>query len=274
MNISVVIPCFNSQGTLKYTLDSLNKQTVSGFEIIVVDDGSFEEVVVPDNVKLIRHKQNLGIAASRNTGFKNSSREIVVFVDADVQLAEDFIENILNAYNSDVAGVGGRLDETKKGSLGKWRSLYLRQHFGDKSINDIPMLFGALSSYRKKVLQDLGGFDEFFKTNAEDVDFGIRLKKAGYILGYTPYALGKHLRVDNFLGIIKNIFRWYYWGYKARQKNLLIDRNSANKEIKQIILQCKNNIYEDLFVHKNMFFPLMTMINCFMKIITLILVVG
>lgn len=84
---SVIIPLFNKEKFIRRTLDSVRLQTISPFEVIVVDDGSTDngpaivEKEYPE-FTLIRQK-NQGVSAARNTGIRASKYEYIVFLDAD-----------------------------------------------------------------------------------------------------------------------------------------------------------------------------------------------
>lgn len=90
-SVSVVIPMFNSSATIERALESVTAQSLPPLEVIVVDDGSndmsadivarWSESNFP--VQLIRHRQNLGPSASRNSGWNMAKGTYVVFLDAD-----------------------------------------------------------------------------------------------------------------------------------------------------------------------------------------------
>jgi hypothetical protein len=86
-SVSVVIPCYNSSGTLLRAIDSVRRQTVPVAEIIVVDDGSTDgsadlvEAQCPD-VTLLR-QANAGSAAARNTGMREARGAFIALLDAD-----------------------------------------------------------------------------------------------------------------------------------------------------------------------------------------------
>lgn len=89
--VSTVIPMFNSAATIERALESIAAQSLPPQEVIVVDDASNDMSVsiverwsnskIP--VKLIRHSQNLGPSASRNTGWNLATGDYVAFLDAD-----------------------------------------------------------------------------------------------------------------------------------------------------------------------------------------------
>lgn len=100
MKISIIIPCFNSQETIRKCLDSALAQTVEPFEVIVVDDASTDDT--PEilksygtRIKVITHKTNQGVGVSRGDGIKASSGDFVFFLDADDWLSPDAISILI-----------------------------------------------------------------------------------------------------------------------------------------------------------------------------------
>ena len=97
MNISVVIPAFNSEKTIARALDSVYCQEVPVHEVIVVDDGSADSTLdilhaqYPD-VILIRHGQNKGPGAARNAGIETATGDWIAFLDADDQWLPDKLQ--------------------------------------------------------------------------------------------------------------------------------------------------------------------------------------
>jgi glycosyltransferase involved in cell wall biosynthesis len=101
--VSVVIPCYNYAQFLGEAVKSVLAQTYPHFEIIVVDDGSTDniaEVVArfPD-VRLIP-QENQGLSAARNTGLRESKGSCLVFLDADDRLLPDALETGVNSMKS------------------------------------------------------------------------------------------------------------------------------------------------------------------------------
>lgn len=100
--ISIVIPVYNEEDVIIDCLSSLNKQTHSNFEVIIVDDGSTDKTpklikkYKPDKYKLVIIKQNHeGPGAGRNLGVKKATGEILVFVDADMAFDRDFLKKLV-----------------------------------------------------------------------------------------------------------------------------------------------------------------------------------
>ena len=104
MKISVVIPSHNRKELLKRSINSVNNQTIKPFEIIVVDDGSFDgtEAMIKRNydfIKFIKQK-NKGVSAARNFGIKVSSGEWICFLDSDDEWKNDKLEKQIIAAKS------------------------------------------------------------------------------------------------------------------------------------------------------------------------------
>jgi Predicted glycosyltransferases len=98
--ISIIVAIFNRKDELFELLNSLSSQTDKDFEIIIVDDGSlidlkpiiqsFDEIL---NIQYFR-KDNSGPGLTRNYGARRANNEWLVFVDSDVIVEKDYIENI------------------------------------------------------------------------------------------------------------------------------------------------------------------------------------
>lgn len=87
VRFSVIIPCFNAQQFIAFTLESVAKQTLAPFEIIVIDDGSTDESLAiinnsPLSVKVL-HSERKGGAGARNIGIKEATGDWLAFLDAD-----------------------------------------------------------------------------------------------------------------------------------------------------------------------------------------------
>ena len=98
--ISVVIPLFNKEASIKQSLMSVLSQSYQDFEVVIVDDGSTDnsvakvEEIQDSRIRLIL-QENGGPGKARNTGVKNAKGEWVLFLDADDELLPD----ALNGFN-------------------------------------------------------------------------------------------------------------------------------------------------------------------------------
>ncbi|MEE3414457.1 MAG: glycosyltransferase [Prevotella sp.] len=99
--ISVIVPVYNAEHTLKECIDSILTQSVKDFELILVDDGSkdhspkmCDEYAVQDNRIVVIHKQNGGVSSARNAGLDIAKGKWITFIDSDDSIANGYFENI------------------------------------------------------------------------------------------------------------------------------------------------------------------------------------
>ncbi|MFB6177215.1 MAG: glycosyltransferase family 2 protein [Halobaculum sp.] len=171
---AVVIPTYERAARLRETVASVRDQTVSGYEIHVVDDGSEtdaqHEVLadLTDAGDVTVHRQaNAGPAAARNTGWRATDADVICFTDDDCLVPEDWIESLLDGFEPGVGAVGGQLlptDEAVERSPFARLHRYRNQHVYDvpdertRGGADLPMGGTANIAYRRKALEAVDGF--------------------------------------------------------------------------------------------------------------------
>lgn len=101
--ISVVIPLYNKEKQIAYTLQSVFEQTFQDFEIVVVDDGStdnsVEEVEKFDDSRIwLIHQTNAGVSAARNRGIEEARGELIAFLDADDEWMPEYLATQYGLY--------------------------------------------------------------------------------------------------------------------------------------------------------------------------------
>ena len=111
--ISVIVPVYNAEKTLRGTLDSILRQTFRDFEIILVDDGSTdsspaicEEYAGRDSRIRVIHQENKGLSEARNAGIRASAGKCLTYVDSDDFLTENALEKwteLINRFQADMA---------------------------------------------------------------------------------------------------------------------------------------------------------------------------
>lgn len=107
--ISVIIPVYNSESTIRKCLESLIHQTYTNYEVLIVDDGSTDnsldickEVCHHSNNVHIFHKENGGSASARNLGLEKAKGEWITFVDSDDWVYPDYLNNYVLYVNDNV----------------------------------------------------------------------------------------------------------------------------------------------------------------------------
>lgn len=224
--IALIVPCYNGARYVPELLSSIERQTVKPARVLFIDDGSTDDsasiISGHEGVTLLRHEHNRGLAAARNTAIAEADQSVLLFVDSDTVLPDDFVSRCRALYRlyPDVAGIGGQAIEACQESIfDTWRRLHMSQSFGPEILKPAPMLWGVCSSYRRDVLDSIGRFNLEFSCNAEDVDIGFRLNDNGHCLLYHPGLSVQHRKSDTRDTLEKTLYRWFYWGGRAHRRN-------------------------------------------------------
>lgn len=166
--ISVVVPVYNVEPYLPDCLESICRQTYRNVEIILVDDGSTDgcgdicdKYKVKDSRVRVIHKLNEGLSEARNTGLRNATGELVLFVDADDYIEKNMVEalyNVLKNTNSDIAACPYRrfytCDDLKSVNLSSEKKVYSGKEFLERVFlnKDKNIEFVAVNKLYKKNL--------------------------------------------------------------------------------------------------------------------------
>lgn len=218
--VSVVVPTYNRAYGLAACLDSLMEQDYRDYEVILSDDGSTDETrMVANRYPRVQYiaGPNGGPAVARNRGIRRALGEFVVFTDDDCRVPHEWLARIIDGYtrHPEVAGVGGYLDPpdavVQKSILARYERFVSARLYRQSAqqemiggLDDYPGGGTSNMSYRKAVLDAIGGFDEWFPyAAAEDHDLRVRVHAHGHKLLYLP------LRVEHM--------RTYSWASFRRQ---------------------------------------------------------
>ncbi len=221
--VTVIIPVFNGAATIKRALDSVVSQTFTNYEIVVVDDGSTDqtaEIVEQSCIErlvLIRHAQNRGAAAARNTGIAASKGRWLAFLDSDDTWMPEKVARQVQKMQGAVSNVTACVTgyHLHKGDRKQTVSLALPPGAFRREI-----LFGCTISpgstlfVEQRVFNEIGLFDENLR-RLEDWDWFLRfaerydmmfisepLVKVYYTPSKAPYTLDE---MDPVLSAIREI---------------------------------------------------------------------
>jgi len=230
VKVAVGVPCYNAAATIGACIASLGEQTRTPDEIIVVDDGSTDNsglLAGYAGAEVISPGENVGLSAARNLLWQHTDADIILFVDADTVARSDLLEKLLKHYVSpEVGGVGGQAVEARIESIyDLWRKFSAAQTLGDRVLEDAQVLFGLCCSYRRSVLEQATGFDPYFRTNGEDHDISIRIRKVGHRLVYEPAAVVEHYRTDTFRSLMRMLYRYELFTQVAKMRNGVLIEN-------------------------------------------------
>jgi glycosyltransferase involved in cell wall biosynthesis len=181
--VSVVIPVYNGEKTIRETIDCVLNQSLSDFELLVINDGSKDstlEIVskIQDPRLNVFSYPNAGLAATRNRGISLASSDYISFIDADDLWTPDKLEAQLKALqeNPQAAVAYSWTDCIDESSQFLRKGGYLTVN-GDVYSQLLVVDFlesGSNPLFRKQALIEVSGFDESL-TAAEDWDILLRL---------------------------------------------------------------------------------------------------
>ncbi len=219
MKICLYIPCRNGESTLPEVFDAVSRQTRSPDLLLLVDDRSTDATPALARsagwTVIATTSERSGLSAARNRATAAAVAEgcdVIAGLDADAVPGPTYVETLTHFYEThpDVAGTCGNMRERFTATPSDlWRAVYLRQHWGDKPIENPPILFGSSAAHRTEVLLRLGGFNEALGTNFEDTELTQRLLRAGHRLAYMPELASEHLKRDTPDSVLAMFWNWY-----------------------------------------------------------------
>lgn len=106
--VSIIVPVYNAEKYLNRCIDSILSQTMTDFELLLIDDGSkdnsgriCDEYAEKDARVRVFHKPNGGVSSARNLGLDNAKGKWITFVDADDRCSCDYLEHLLSKVDDD-----------------------------------------------------------------------------------------------------------------------------------------------------------------------------
>jgi len=212
MDISIIIPIYRRTEWISKCINALLNQDYQGvFEVILIDDGSPNEVeiisainkLLNDKIFLLKFIRNnhAGPAATRNYGVKFSSGELLCFIDDDSIPEKTWLREIINSFKENpqagiVSGLTLSYYREKGLPLLLEKTIYSGKNWATCNI-----------AYRRDVFEKLGGFDETFKEASwEDNELGLRAQWAGYLHIHNTNAVLYHPHERTIEEYIKKCF--------------------------------------------------------------------
>ncbi|RPI09255.1 MAG: glycosyltransferase family 2 protein [Actinobacteria bacterium] len=194
ISLSVVVPATDEPPTLSRCRDAIAASDHPAEEVIVVDAPS-----------------TLSASAARNAGAERATGDVIVFVDADVEVHRDAFTRIRAAFDRDpkLAAVFGAYDDTPDddGTVSAFRNL-LHHHVHVSGAGPAETFWTGLGAVRRTSFADVGGFDEarYPHPSVEDIDLGQRLRARGERITLDPTIQGTHLKVWTLRSMVTTDF--------------------------------------------------------------------
>jgi glycosyltransferase involved in cell wall biosynthesis len=182
--LSVIVPATDRPPTLDRCVEAIRAALDPGDELAVVTEPP---------------RCHPGVA--RNDGVTRTTGDVLVFVDADVEVRDDALARLRTAFEADstLAATFGSYDDDpgEDGTVSAFRNL-LHHHVHHESPGEATTFWTGLGAVRRSAFEAVGGFDPGLRY-LEDVDFGMRLAADGHRIVLQPEIQGKHLK------------RWSLW---------------------------------------------------------------
>ena len=209
--VSIIIPCHNYAEFVGKAIQSCLDQTVPAYEIIVVDDFSSDnsiEIIKDYPVKLVKQPHNSGVAHARNAGIASSTGDYFICLDADDELAPDYIEKVLKEMKGDRQVV-----YTDIQFIGDTDYIHIYKDFSIEDLRENQNIPSACALVDRRVFELVGGFNNDWY---EDYSFWLRVANKGF----------------NFKHIAEPLFRYRKHG-KSRINMLDVQQAHGVNELKQ-----------------------------------------
>lgn len=213
MKLSVVILNYNVRYFLEQCLYSVQKAIEKlDAEIIVIDNNSKDDScemvksLFPE-VILLENTENIGFSKANNQAVKIAKGEYICILNPDTAVAEDTFLKVLNYAETQkklgalgvyfMDGTGNFLPESKRNlptpkasflKLSGFVKSYYASHFHETETGEVAVLAGAFMLLKRKIYNEVKGFDEDYFMYGEDIDLSYKLTKAGYKNHYFGFA--------------------------------------------------------------------------------------
>ena len=235
--VSVIIPCYNEQATIRLLLDALREQTFlrAEMEVLVSDgmstDGTRAVIAAfqkdfPDLSIRVVDNTNRSIPAAVNRAIESSRGEIIVRLDAHSKPYPDYVAKCVKAHAENRGDNVGGVWEIQPGvdtwiaksiavaaahPLGVGDALY-RHAKHAAEVDTVP--FG---SFKRALVERLGFFDETLLTN-EDYEFNARVRKAGGRIWLDPAIRSIYFARSTLLELARQYWRYGFWKWRMLRR--------------------------------------------------------
>jgi len=243
--VSIYVPVYNGQNTIESCLNSILSQTVKPNKILVINDNSTDETAeilkkYSDKIEIINNEKNLGVSYIRNLATNYLKSKFIASIDADVELTNNWLEKLIDkATKENITLIGGKMYEKfLNNPYNFWRSIRLKQNWGENDILNPKFVFGCNSLLNTENLenQDMYRNDhEYYKTNGEDIEFSKKILNKNKNLYYCSSAICYHLQNDNHKTLSNRYWRYIHYGDGLKKRNLY-------KTFKNIFRQFKKSL--------------------------------
>jgi len=235
--VSVIVPCYNEQSTIRLLLEALRSQTFprAEMEVVIADgmstDGTREAIAAFQkdfsDLKVCLVDNTLrAIPSGLNRAIEASHGEIILRLDAHSKPYPDYVQNCVNAHEAQRGDNIGGVWEIHPGAqtwiaksvavaashpLGVGDAMY-RLAASASEVDTVP--FG---SYRRELIQKIGGYNESLFTN-EDYEFNVRIRKSNGRVWLDPSIRSVYFARSTLLELIRQFWRYGFWKWRMLRR--------------------------------------------------------
>ncbi|MBR9701185.1 glycosyltransferase family 2 protein, partial [Candidatus Woesearchaeota archaeon] len=224
--VTVIIPTYNEEAHIGACIDAVRATKYPKMTLLVIDDGSTDktrDIVKARGVKLVKQNHK-GKVEALNNGLRLTKTPVLVTIDADTMVREDFISEIVRPFADKSVGAtsGVVLVENRNNIAGIFQNIeyhynnLIRQSFTRVFDTGI-WFFGCLAAYRTATLRELDGFSK--DTMTEDMDIAMSCKKAGHKTINVTTAAGYTVVPTTLKKLFLQRSRWWVGGLQSLMKN-------------------------------------------------------
>ena len=220
--VCIVVPCFNEEKTIAYSVDSLLALSYpkEKMEVFTVDDGSTDNTYatalhyVNDPRVRVFKKERGGKHTVLNMALRQTDAELIGCLDADSTVESGALFTIVAAFkNPHVAAVTPGIHVKAPGTILQHLQhveyiLGIFNRYAFAGLGSIFITPGPFSIFRASTIRDVGGWREGHST--EDMELGLRLQNAGWIITNDPRAIVRTIAPKNLRALVRQRVRWSY----------------------------------------------------------------
>lgn len=215
MSLTAIVPVYNGGDGLRRCLEALLTGSRRPDELIVVDDGSIDgsgEIARQFGARVIHLAAGpSGPATARNRGAAAAHGDVFLFFDADVLVHQDtvaLIEDYL-ARNPSVDALFGSYDDDPpaRGIVSRYKNL-AHHYVHQQGRTEAGTFWAGCGAVRRSAFDAVGGFDErYSRPSIEDIELGVRLRRAGYRIWLCPDIQVAHLKHWTLISLLRSDIR-------------------------------------------------------------------
>ena len=229
-SITVIIITFNSSSTIKDCLLSLTHQTFKDFDVVLVDNSSHDNTqsviqsvqpLLSFSLKAMYLDQNLGFAGGNNVALRHAVGQHIALLNPDAFPTAHWLEALVRAMDQHPeVGIcaskllvhgGDVIDTAGDGYSTALKGFKIGEGRSKDLYDETEYVFGACAGaalYRKRMIDDIGFFDEEYFLVHEDTDLNFRANLTGWKVIYVPNAIVYH-KVHSSIGKMSDLHVYY-----------------------------------------------------------------